>query len=120
MIRVPAPLFYLRSLRLLFLWWQRSVNGFERLAEDRRGRTFVFRCTHFDPITRLCDSYASRPGMCRDYPRVLLDGPAPEFLPGCTHRAVDPGAASFREALDELDLDPDVRARVEERLHLRE
>src|SRR5215813_14607857 len=62
---------YLPSLRRVFLAWQRRVNGFELTEADRGSRTFVFRCTHFDAATRSCDSYASRPGMCRDYPRAL-------------------------------------------------
>jgi Fe-S-cluster containining protein len=60
------------SLRRVFLWWQRVVNGFELKATHARERTFVFTCTHFDEATRLCDSYGSRPGLCRDYPRATL------------------------------------------------
>ena len=57
----------LRSARWLFLAWQRRVNGFELMSADARARLFVFRCTHYDRETRSCDSYGSRPGVCRDY-----------------------------------------------------
>src|SRR5262249_41512630 len=71
-IRVGFFTFYLPTLRRLFLWWQRRVNGFELVHRDPATRVFTFRCTHFDRTTRACDSYGSRPGMCRDYPRLLL------------------------------------------------
>ncbi len=51
--------------------WPKSVAS---------SRLFVFHCTHFDWATRSCDSYDSRPGMCRDYPRALLFQPLPEML----------------------------------------
>jgi Fe-S-cluster containining protein len=58
-----------------------SIRQRIRLARaDRQDHSFVFECTHFDRITRRCDSYASRPGMCRDYPRVLLDQAAPALF----------------------------------------
>ena len=63
------------------------MNGFELVRSDEESWTFVFRCTHFDPATRSCDSYGSRPGLCRDYPRLLLWQPNPELLPGCGCRA---------------------------------
>ena len=65
--------------RRAFLWWQRRVNGFELVRADEDDRSFVFRCTHFDRATRSCDSYDSRPGMCRDYPRLhpLAGEPGP-------------------------------------------
>src|SRR4030042_1602127 len=62
----------LPNVRRLFLAWQRRVNGFALVSADARARVFVFRCSHFDPATRSCDSYDSRPGMCRDYPRNLM------------------------------------------------
>jgi hypothetical protein len=77
-IAVNAVVWHVRSVRALFLWWQRAVNGFLLQEARRAGRTFVFRCTHFDGATRTCDSYDSRPGLCRDYPRALLYQPEPE------------------------------------------
>jgi hypothetical protein len=98
-IRATAAVWHLLTLRAAFLWWQRRVNGFELAGTLPRERLFVFRCTHFDQATRSCDSYASRPGMCRDYPRALLFQPAPELLPGCGYRPLAPNAAGLRRAL---------------------
>ena len=104
--------------RRLFLGWQRLVNGFELVEADARSRTFSFRCTHFDPVTRLCDSYSSRPGMCRDYPRVHLDAAWPELFERCGYR---PRAIDRQGMLAEVDatgLDPDARAALRRRLYL--
>ncbi|MBX3730924.1 MAG: YkgJ family cysteine cluster protein [Candidatus Sumerlaeia bacterium] len=109
-----------RLLRRLFLAWHRRVNGFELLEHDRLRRTFVFRCTHFDPATRRCDSYAHRPGMCRDYPRLLLWEPTPPFLPGCGYRAISPNARRVAELLDAEDLPPETREELKRRLHAKD
>lgn len=119
-IRVWRVVFHLRSLRAPFLWWQRVVNGFWLQGEDAKARLFVFRCTHFDPVKRACDSYDSRPGMCRDYPRLLLWQPAPDMLPGCGYRPVDPRAASLLRALDAQQLTPAQRDTLRKGLYLDE
>ena len=110
---------HMPRLRRLFLWWQRRVNGFELTATDDRAHVFVFRCTHFDWATRSCDSYASRPGVCRDYPRALLRQPDPTLLPGCGYRPVAPNAARLRRALADQPLTPEQRERLERDLYLR-
>ena len=97
-IRVGPLVSRLPRTRGLFLLWQRLVNGFE--FTRREGDTLFFRCTHFDWQTRSCDSYDSRPGICRDYPRALLHQPNPEFLPGCGYRPVAPNAAGLLRALE--------------------
>ena len=112
MIHTIAPFFYVRSLRWIFLSWHKHVNGFELVKEDRKERTFVFKCTHLDPETKHCDSYSSRPGMCRDYPRNLLYHPRPEFLEGCTFSAVAENAELINETLEELELPPETLAKV--------
>lgn len=117
-LQVPRVVLAWSSLRRLVLWWQRAVNGFEHTATLARERLLVFRCTHFDPATRSCDSYASRPGMCRDYPRLLLHAAAPEFLPGCGYRAVARNAAGLRAALDRLPLDEERRRKLDRDLRL--
>ena len=117
-IRANAAVWHLRSARGAFLWWQKVVNGFELVEARRTERTFVFRCTHFDPRTRLCDSYDTRPGLCRDYPRALLDQPAPEFLPGCGYRAIAPGALRLIAVLDRQPLTDERRARLKRDLRL--
>jgi hypothetical protein len=117
-IAVGRATWYLASLRAAFLAWQRHVNGFELVRAERAGRVFVFRCTHFDPLSRTCDSYDSRPGMCRDYPRLVLWQADPRFLPRCAYRAVSPQAAGLRLALDAVRLTPEQRERLRAGLHL--
>jgi hypothetical protein len=117
-IAVGRLTWFLPSLRALFLGWQRVVNGFLLVRAEREGRVFVFRCTHFDDATRLCDSYESRPGMCRDYPRLVLWQPDPHFLPGCAYRAVSPRARELRLALESRPLTPEQRVRLRDGLHL--
>jgi hypothetical protein len=110
--------FRLPLARRAFLWWQRRVNGFELLRADADGQSFVFRCTHFDRATRSCDSYSSRPGMCRDYPRLLLWQPNPELLPGCGYRAVTPKAERFRVLLRDAPLSDEQREKLRRGLRL--
>jgi Fe-S-cluster containining protein len=118
-VQVSRAVWYLPTLRQAFLAWQRHVNGFELVGRDVAHRTFVFRCTHFDRGTRSCDSYDSRPGMCRDYPRALLYQPNPEMLPGCGYRPLARNAARLRTALAPLPLTAEQREKLEEGLHLR-
>jgi Fe-S-cluster containining protein len=117
-IRASAPVWYLRSLRRAFLWWQERVNGFV-LVQARPGtRLFVFRCTHFDARTRRCDSYATRPGLCRDYPRGLLEQPFPEFFPGCGYRAVAWNRERWERVLGEIALTDEQRRKIRAGLRL--
>lgn len=106
------------AARRLFLAWQRHVNGFEIVSVEARGRVLVFRCTHYDRAARACDSYESRPGMCRDYPRLLLWQPGPELLPGCGYRASPPNAPGLRTALDRASLTPEQREKLRRGLRL--
>jgi Fe-S-cluster containining protein len=108
----------LPRVQRLFLAWHEHVNGFELVREDAQAQAFVFNCTHFDRTTRSCDSFDSRPGMCRDYPRVLLWQPRPEFLPGCGYRALTPNADGLRRALEKLDLTPEQREKLRKGLQL--
>jgi Fe-S-cluster containining protein len=105
-------------LRRLFLAWQRRINGFELVRSEPEAHAFVFRCSHFDRTTRSCDSYDSRPGVCRDYPRNLMWQANPALLPGCGYRAVPPNAARLRSALDGLDLTPEQREKLRRGLRL--
>ena len=117
-IQAGRAVWYLPTLRRAFLWWHRRVNGFELMNRDPQARVFVFRCTHFDHATRTCDSYDSRPGMCRDYPRALLAQPNPEMLPGCGYRPVAPNAAALLRALQGASVGGDTLARLKRDLHL--
>lgn len=109
---------YLPTLRRLFLAWHKHVNGFLLVDRIPSQKVFVFRCTHFDPETRRCDSYHSRPGMCRDYPRALLWQASPDFLPGCGYRAVHPRAEALRAALEKEGLPPEKLREASRKLHL--
>ena len=119
-IRVGRLVWSLASLRRAFLWWQERVNGFVLVRRDPRARVFVFRCTHFDPATRSCDSYESRPGICRDYPRTLMWQPYPELLSRCGFRPVAPNAAALRAALAGRELTTEQRRRLAAGLRLEE
>lgn len=110
---------HIPAIRRLFLGWQRRVNGFELVETDVEAEQFVFRCTHFDWATRRCDSYASRPYLCRDYPRALLDQPWPELFPECGFRPVARNAARMQAALDAQGLAPEVREALERKLYLK-
>jgi Fe-S-cluster containining protein len=119
-IRVGRLLAHAPLLRRGLAAFERAVNGFELTGWDRRSRTLTFRCTHFDWQTRRCDSYESRPGMCRDYPRILLYQPRPEMLPGCGYRPVSPSAARLRAALGKENLTQDQWRALEKGLFLEE
>jgi Fe-S-cluster containining protein len=110
--------FRLRRLRQAFLAWQRAVNGFELVEADEDASQFVFRCTHFDWATRRCDSYASRPFMCRDYPRALLDQPWPQLFDGCGFRPLAKGAAAMLADLEARDIPEEKRRELAKRLYL--
>jgi Fe-S-cluster containining protein len=119
-IQVRPLTFRLKTLRRPFLWWQRRVNQFELVDEDPKQKVFVFRCGHFDPQTRRCDSYDSRPAMCRDYPRNLLYHPAPDFLEGCGYFAINKKRDRIAELLASEEIAPDKRDAIEKVFHLRE
>jgi Fe-S-cluster containining protein len=110
---------FVPSARRVFLWWQRVVNGFELVSADARFRIFTFRCTHYQPELKRCDSYASRPLMCRDYPQHLTFAALPELFPECSYVIQDKNAASFQAALKASGLSPDKVRELEEKLYLR-
>ena len=114
-IRVVAAL---QFATVVFLWWQRVVNGFAWVRTDHKKGIFVFNCTHYDPETKLCDSYQSRPGMCRDYPQVLFDAPIPRFLPDCSYYAVDRRAAGFKALLEGHQIPSEKREKLYRDLNL--
>jgi Fe-S-cluster containining protein len=118
-IRVGVLTWHLPLVQALFLWWQEKVNGFVlRERSDDDDRVFVFKCTHFDWEHRRCDSYASRPGMCRDYPRALMYQPHPEMLPGCGYRPIARNAKRLLRVLDAQPMTDEQRARLKKDLFL--
>jgi Fe-S-cluster containining protein len=118
-IQVGWAVWFVPTLRRLFLLWQERVNGFVLTERDVRHRVFVFRCTHYDRETRSCDSYDTRPGMCRDYPRLQLYQAHPNFLPGCGYRAVPANADGLLFELRRRKLSPEQIERVSRGLGLR-
>ena len=98
--------------------WHRMINGFEFLQADRRQKCLVFRCTHWDPATKHCDSYESRPGMCRDYPRNLLDAPRPIFLVGCGYGAILKNSTMMDAALADVGLPEDKLQALKQKLYV--
>jgi uncharacterized protein len=117
-IQVGRLVWFSRILRGAFLAWQERVNGFVLVEARTSIRTFIFRCTHFDLTTRLCDSYESRPGICRDYPRVLLYQPAPEMMPSCGYRAVAKNASAIDAELRARNLPEEQLVKLRKGLYL--
>jgi Fe-S-cluster containining protein len=117
-IRVGWLTWNVAVLQRALLWWQRRVNRFELRSREPDARVFVFRCLHFDWVARRCDSYSSRPGMCRDYPRAQLYQPHPELLPGCGYRPIARNAKRFLRVLDAQSLTDEQRARLKKDLYL--
>jgi Fe-S-cluster containining protein len=106
-----------QPFRRLFLAWQRAVNGFELVAAEPR-HVFAFRCRYFDTQTRACTSYKTRPGMCRDYPRFLLEQPDPVFFSECGYRAVAANASRLLRIVNRADLSDEKREEMKRRLRL--
>ncbi|MGH9333386.1 MAG: YkgJ family cysteine cluster protein [Vicinamibacteria bacterium] len=117
-IQVGFVTWHFPLIRRVFLQWHRRVNGFELVEKNRRDRAFIFRCAHFDPETRRCDSYHSRPGMCRDYPRAHLEQANPELFEGCGFRAVAHGREVLLQILEEKSLTVDQKAKLKTELYL--
>jgi hypothetical protein len=108
-----------RALRGLVVWWQRRVNGMELRSSDARFRLLTFHCTHYEPSTRRCDSYDSRPFFCRDYPRNLTFDPVPQLFDECSHRVVDRHAEALTAALESAGLRGEKLEEVRKKLYLR-
>jgi uncharacterized protein len=117
-IVVGRALWFLPLVSRAWLWWQRVVNGFVLVGRVREARAFLFRCTHFDPTTRRCDSYETRPGMCRDYPRLLLESVDPEFFDRCGHRPIARGGAAMIAALQAKGVAGEQLVQIKRKLRL--
>jgi hypothetical protein len=88
------------------------------VGREPRFKTFVFRCSHYDPVSKRCDSYESRPLMCRDYPLRLTFDAVPEPFPECSYVLVDRKAAQLTAALEAAGLDGEKLAEVKKKLYL--
>jgi len=109
---------YVPTARRVFLWWQRVVNGFELVDRDARFRVFIFKCTHFDPATNRCDSYRTRPLMCRDYPTHLGFEAVPRLFPECSYVMQDKNAAALRASLVAAGVEGEKLREIEKKLFL--
>ena len=107
-----------KPLESTFLAWQKYINGFELIEKEEESRLYVFNCTHFDAKTRLCDSYSSRPGICRDYPKVLTYQVCPIFFESCTMKAYDPKAEELLNKLNSENLTDEQLKLIKKELYL--
>jgi Fe-S-cluster containining protein len=119
-IQVGFLTWYVPLFQRIFLLWHQQVNGFELRERSRADRAFIFRCAHFDPKTRRCDSYHSRPGMCRDYPRPLMEQANPELFEGCGFKPVAKDRVRLLRALDQQPLSGEQQAKLRKELYLEE
>ncbi len=119
-IQVGKLTWYLPFARQVFLWWHAKINGFELIEARREDKAFIFKCTHFDTDTRHCDSYDSRPGMCRDYPRPLLEQATPEFFDGCGYKPLDRNREQFVQILANQSLTAEQVEKLKKDLYLDE
>lgn len=117
-MRVGWVTWYLPTLRFFFLRWHAAVNRFHLQSTNDAERTFVFSCDHFDSSARRCNSYESRPGMCRDYPRALLDQPAPALFPDCGYRALATNRRELVHILEAQNLGEERMGKLKKRLYL--
>jgi Fe-S-cluster containining protein len=117
-VRLSWLVWRLPTLRRVAIVWHGVVNGFELVETIPRQRVLVFRCTHFAPATRRCDCYATRPAMCRDYPRNLLHHARPDFLPGCGYSALHRRRDRVAEMLAAEDIPADKRAAIAREFYL--
>ena len=117
-IRVGCATWYLPTLRYVFLWWHETVNRFHLQSTNKSERTFVFTCDHFDWSAQRCDSYESRPGMCRDYPGALMDQPAPVLFADCGYKAVATNHNDLVHILEAENLDAEQIEKLKKGLYL--
>lgn len=117
-IRVGRVTWYLPTFRFLFLWWHQRINRFHLQSTDDSERTFVFSCDHFDASARRCDSYESRPGMCRDYPRALMDQSAPVLFANCGYQALATNRHELVHILETPNLDLEQIDKLKKGLYL--
>lgn len=107
------------TLRFFFVLWQRHINGFHLTHYDTKHKVLSFTCTHYNTLTKACDSYHSRPAMCRDYPTIVLDTDAPTLFPECSYTLTLNSAKTLAALIDEdTTLTPEQRQKLKQNLSL--
>jgi hypothetical protein len=109
---------HLPIVRWLLYRWQCQVNGMGLQGQEDRSHDLIFLCTHYDPVSKRCDSYTTRPGMCRDYPRVLLGQPWPELFETCGYRVRARKSERLRAGIEATSLSPEAKAELRRKLRL--
>ena len=117
-IHVGLITWQLPLARRLFVAWQERINGFVYFGQDEEGHALIFRCTHYEPACKRCDSYASRPSMCREYPKTLLAQAWPELFPTCGHRVRARKADKLRQGIEATSLSPEAKAELRRKLRI--
>ena len=117
-IHVDPVTWHLPLVRWLLCRWQYQVNGLEYQRQEGRTHDLIFRCSHYDPVSKHCDSYASRPSMCRDYPRVLLGQAWPELFETCGYRVLARKPEVLRAGIEATSLSPEAKAELRRKLRL--
>lgn len=115
-LQVPYVLLRYPPILNIFLWWQRIVNGFDFVRADIARHELVFTCTHYDRVSKECDSYATRPGMCRDYPINLRYAERAQLFDECSFVLVDRLEVRLDTALHAAGLPPEKIAEIKQRL----
>lgn len=119
-IQMTEIAFHIDFIRKMVIFWQERFNGFSLVRQQKSHATLFFTCSHFDPETRQCNAYDTRPGMCRDYPKNQIYSVNPTFFPECGFYAVDKRAESFRSALEKTGMPQEKLDELLEKLHLKD
>jgi len=117
-IHVGPITWHLPLARQLLVAWHARINGFMYDGQDEKHHELIFRCTHYQPTSQRCDSYASRPSMCRDYPRTLLAQAWPELFPSCGYRVRLRKAEQLRRGIEATSLSPEAKAQLRRKLRI--
>ena len=120
MIQIHPWLFYFKSIRKATILWHEQINGFNYIGDNRKEKYLIFKCTHYQEETGQCDSYHSRPGLCRDYPNNLIYEPRPALLPECSYQIVDPNQQAIRESFKDLDLTEEQLSKLKKEFYIDE
>lgn len=117
-IKIGFLLNNIKFFKYLYNLWQKKINGFIFQKHNQETKVFYFICNHWDSNSKKCDSYDSRPGMCRDYPRNLLYSSIPDFFKECGYKPLDKNAKKFNLALDKISIDEEKKKKIKEKLFL--